>query len=156
MVNFEEQRRMPQENIEQNFEEQRRRTLRENIERNFEEQRRALLENIEQNFEEQRRALLENIEQNRLEIFPPPVMDPVITLNRLSYVNRRSPRIKKTTGCGILKYYINLRGRVINCTEAVINMVTSEIWKSATPAEKREYVSLSRHVNMLIAGQHNI
>ncbi|CAB4416374.1 unnamed protein product [Rhizophagus irregularis] len=104
--------------------------------------------------EANRRTLRENIDQNRLEFFPPPTLDPVITLNRLSYVNRRQPRNKSVTGFGILRYYVSLQGQIINCDEAVVGRVTTEVWNSATVAEKRDYTNLSNQVKALIAGQN--
>ncbi|CAB4387129.1 unnamed protein product [Rhizophagus irregularis] len=104
--------------------------------------------------EANRRTLRENIDQNRLEFFPPPTLDPVITLDRLSYVNRRHPRNKSVTGFGILRYYVSLQGQIINCDEAVVGRVATEVWNSATAAEKRDYTNLSNQVKALIAGQN--
>jgi hypothetical protein len=107
-----------------------------------------------QNFERKRRMLRASIDQDRREFFPPPSTDPFVTLDRLSYVNRHTFRSRKVTGCGILKYYITERGRTINCADStVIGKVTGEVWKSATSAEKSEYIRLSDLVNKLIASQ---
>lgn len=107
-----------------------------------------------QSFEVNRETLQENIDQNRNDFFPPPNMDPIVTLVRLSYVNRR-PRNKMVTGYAILRYYVSLRAQIINCGEPnVVGRVTSEVWKSATVDEKSDYVNLSNQVNALIAGRN--
>jgi hypothetical protein len=110
--------------------------------------------NFAQSIKAKCRLLRESIEQNRLKFFPPPNMNHSnVTLNRLSYINRRFPRNRVVTGCGILRYYVSLQGQIINCNSNVISMVTYEIWKSATSIERLAYVNLSNEVNALIASK---
>lgn len=86
----------------------------------------------------------------RPRVFPLPIRDDEMLMRRLSYVNRRSPRNKSVTGCGILKYFVSSSLRGHNVHSTVIGLTTDSLWRSASPREKEVYVDMSKKLNKRI------